>query len=237
MKNIIITGATSGIGESTARLLASKGYHLLLTGRNESKLTELKTELGENVRIAKMDVRDYKAVKEIIDNAHKEMGSVDVLINNAGLGFFDFVADGKIEEWHEMFETNVKGLLNCLHAALPHLLESHGHVINLGSVASHSVFPKSGVYCATKHAVLAISDSLRLELADKIRVTTISPGAVATAFPDQTTNPVLKAEYQPYFASALPPKIIAENIAWAIECPENVVISEIIVRPSRKVTQ
>jgi NADP-dependent 3-hydroxy acid dehydrogenase YdfG len=237
MKNIIITGATSGIGESTARLLASKGYHLLLTGRNDSKLAKLKTELGGHTRIARMDVRDYASVKDIIDNARNEMGSIDVLINNAGLGFFDFVADGKIEEWHEMFETNVKGLLNCLHAALPHLLESHGHVINLGSVASHNVFPKSGVYCATKHAVLAISDSLRLELADKIRVTTISPGAVATAFPDQTTNPVLKAEYQPYFASALPPQIIAENIAWAIECPENAVISEIIVRPSRKVTQ
>lgn len=234
-KRIIITGASSGIGEATARTLHASGHTLYLVARNTSKLESLKTELSERIHVYSADVKDYAAVQTFVQDAIQKMGGVDVLINNAGLGIFDPVAQGKIEDWHEMFDVNVKGLLNCLHVALPHLIEQKGHVINLGSVASHNVFANSGVYCATKHAVFAISESLRIELPDKIRVTTISPGSVNTAFIDQTKNEELLKDYKSYFAAGMSPEWIADNIRYAVEAPENTVVSEIIVRPNRAI--
>lgn len=234
-KRILITGASSGIGEATARALHNNGHTLFLVARNTSKLESLKAELGENVFVHALDVKDYAAVQNIVNVAQDKMGGIDVLINNAGLGIFDPVAQGKIEDWHEMFDVNVKGLLNCIHAALPQLIEQKGHIINLGSVASHHVFANSGVYCATKHAVFAISESLRIELPDKIRVTTISPGSVNTAFIDQTKNEALLKDYKSYFAAGMSPEWIADNIRYAVEAPENTVVSEIIVRPNRAI--
>jgi NADP-dependent 3-hydroxy acid dehydrogenase YdfG len=235
MKNILITGASSGIGAATARMAAKQGHRLLLLARNEQKLNDLKKELGELTQMAICDVRDYDRVKLLTDEFAAQHGKLDVLINNAGVGFFDKVATGKIEEWHEMTDINVKGLLNCLHAALPYLLESKGQIINIGSVASHLVFPNSGVYCATKHAVFAISESIRMELADQVRVTTISPGSVNTPFVERTTNEAMLREYKDYFAAGLSAQLVAEQVMHAINCPEGSVISEIIVRPSRAV--
>lgn len=234
-KNIILTGASSGIGESTARLLALAGHRLLLIARNEARLDALVAQCGNRTEKVVCDVRDYAALQQAIAQFEARHGSVDVLINNAGLGFFDGIATGKIEEWHEMVDTNVKGLLNGLHAALPFLIESKGHIINMGSVASHLVFPNSGVYCATKHAVFAISESIRMELPDKVRVTTISPGSVNTPFVDKTTNPEMLKEYKNYFAAGMSPDLIAEQVMHAINCPPGSVISEIVVRPSRAV--
>ena len=234
-KNIIITGASSGIGESTARILSKHGHRILLLARNASKLEAIVATCGNLTESAICDVRDYQSVQKAIAKFHADHGTVDVLINNAGLGFFDGFATGKIEEWHEMVDTNVKGLLNCIHAGLPYLIESKGHIINLGSVASHLVFPNSGVYCATKHAVFAISESIRMELPDKVRVTTISPGSVNTPFVDKTTNPDMLKEYKNYFAAGMSPDLIAEQILHSINCPPGSVISEIIVRPSRAV--
>lgn len=233
--NILITGASSGIGEATARLLHASGHQLFLAARSTDKLEKLKSELVSNVYIATCDVKNYLDVQAMVANAMSAMGSIDVLLNNAGLGVFDPVASGSIEDWHEMFDVNVKGLLNCLHAALPHLIENKGHVINLGSVASHHVFANSGVYCATKHAVFAISESLRIELPDKIRVTTISPGSVNTPFIDSTKNEALLKDYKPYFAAGMSPELIADTIRYAIETPPSAVISEIIVRPNRAI--
>jgi NADP-dependent 3-hydroxy acid dehydrogenase YdfG len=235
MKNSIITGASSGIGESTARILSKNGHRVLLLARNASKLESILAECGNLAESAICDVRNYESVQKAIAKFHADHGSIDVLINNAGLGFFDGFATGKIEEWHEMVDTNVKGLLNCIHAGLPFLIESKGHIINLGSVASHLVFPNSGVYCATKHAVFAISESIRMELPDKVRVTTISPGSVNTPFVDKTTNPDMLKEYKNYFAAGMSPELIAEQILHAINCPPGSVISEIVVRPSRAV--
>jgi NADP-dependent 3-hydroxy acid dehydrogenase YdfG len=132
-------------------------------------------------------------------------------------------------------DTNVKGMLNGIHVFLPHLIASSGQIINLGSVASHQVFPNSGIYCATKHAVFAISESLRLELADKIRVTTISPGSVNTPFIGKTTNPEMLSNYKDYFAAGLTPDAVAQQIAHALNAPSGSVISEIIIRPARNV--
>jgi NADP-dependent 3-hydroxy acid dehydrogenase YdfG len=156
-------------------------------------------------------------------------------VNNAGLGFFDPLQQAKLEHWHEMIDTNIKGILNAFHAAMPHLIEARGHVINIGSVSSHLVFPNSGVYSATKHAVLAISESIRIELSGKIGVTTISPGAVNTPFIEQTTNAQLLQELRPGFAGGLAPETIAEQIAFVLSHEGRAVISEIIIRPDKRV--
>jgi len=159
---------------------------------------------------------------------------VDVLVNNAGLGFFDPLDQGELEQWHTMVDVNIKGVLNCLHAALPSLKRLGGHIVNIGSVASHQVFPNSGVYCATKHALLAISESIKIELMDQVRVTTISPGPVNTDFINKTTNEELQENMREYFATALRPEDVAREIIHAIETPVSVALNEIIIRPTRR---
>jgi NADP-dependent 3-hydroxy acid dehydrogenase YdfG len=233
MKNIIITGAGSGIGEATARLLAAAGHRLILAGRTAEAIETLKEELGANAHSMPCDVRDYGQVAQLSAYAMATLGSIDVVVNNAGVGFFETLENGSIEHWHQMVDVNVKGLLNTLHAFLPHLISSSGHLINLASVGAHQVFPNSGVYCATKHAVLAISESMRVELPDKVRVTTISPGSVNTPFIERTTNEEMLMNYRDYFATGLPAQLVAEQIKHAIDCPPGAVVSEIIVRPSR----
>jgi len=235
MKNILITGATSGIGRAAANLLATKGFMLCLTGRDLRRFDDLPEQTAKNSMLEICDVRNYTEVQQAVEAMKAKFGSVDVVINNAGLGFFDQVETGKIEQWNEMVDTNVKGVLNVLHVALPHLISSGGHIINIGSVASHQVFPNSGVYCATKHAVFAISESIRLELADKVRVTTISPGSVNTPFIEKTTNEKMLGEYRNYFAQGLSANSIAEAILYAIESSKDAVISEVVIRPNRVV--
>lgn len=234
-KNIIITGASSGIGAATARRLWQDGHTVFLVARSADKLRALQNELGQRAHLITADVTDYAQMKSMAEEVTSIGGSIDVLMNNAGLGVFDPVEQGRIEDWHLMFDVNVKGLLNALHACLPPLIAARGHVINIGSIASHQVFANSGVYAATKHAVLAISESLHLELASKIRVTTISPGSTNTPFIDQTHNEKLLADYKDYFAAGLSPELVADQIAWAVASPPQSVISEIILRPSRNV--
>lgn len=230
MKRIILTGASSGIGKATASLLIAQGNRVCLLSRS---IGMEHRDSGREIAM-RCDVRDYASVQSVSDRLKKEWGGVDVLINNAGLGYFDSVLNGKIEEWHNMFDTNVKGLLNCIHAFLPDLISSGGHILNIGSVASHQVFPNSGVYCATKHAVFAISEAIRLELPDKVRVTTISPGSVNTPFIRSTSNEEMLKQYKDYFAAGLSPEAVAQQILHAINAPEESVISEIIIRPNRR---
>lgn len=233
--NILITGASSGIGEATAKALHAKGHKVFLAARSKEKIEELCKTLGANSYSMELDVTNYENVQSVVKSAIQSMGQIDVLVNNAGLGIFDPIAQGSIEDWHTMFDVNVKGLLNCIHASLAHLIDQKGHIINLGSVASHHVFANSGVYCATKHAVFAISESLRIELPDKIRVTTISPGSVNTPFIDSTKNEALLKDYKSYFAAGMSPELIANTIVYAIETPASAVISEIMVRPNRAI--
>jgi len=204
---------------------------MIIAGRNKDKLTELSASLSCEHIIHAGDVRDYSDCQRMVKTAIDSWGGVDILVNNAGLGYFDPLENGKIEEWHNMVDINVKGVLNCLHAALPSLKERMGHVINLGSVASHQVFPESGIYCATKHALLAISHSIRLELKGQVKVTTISPGQVDTDFVNKTTNEEIRSRMQDYFAAGLRPADIAAQILHVIQAPKGVVINEVIVRP------
>ncbi|MDG1261072.1 MAG: SDR family oxidoreductase [Flavobacteriales bacterium] len=232
MKRIIITGASSGIGKATAEKLAAKGHQLVVSARRTEALEELCERYPENVQFISCDVSDDAQVSAMVERCVQSFGGVDVLINNAGMGVFDPLIEAKLSDWHTMIDINIKGLLSCIHSALPHLIESKGHIINLGSVASHNVFANSGVYCATKHAVLAISEALRIEHANDLHVTTISPGQVNTEFIDQTSNSDLLKDYKPYFEAGMTASLIADQIIFAIETPPNAVISEIIVRPS-----
>ena len=231
MKNVIITGGSSGIGAATAQLLIEKGHRVHLMGRNQAKLSELKNQLGERCSYTVGDVRNTEDCAATYSEAKNAMGCVDVLINNAGLGIFDPLKEAKLEDWHEMVDTNIKGILNMIHLTLSELIERKGHVINLGSVASHHVFANSGIYCATKHAVLAISESLKVEHSKHIRITTICPGAVNTPFIHATKNEELLKEYVPNFEKGLDPLNIAAQMVHVIEAPECVNISEIIIRP------
>jgi len=234
MKHVFITGASSGIGRAAAHRLHREGCALTLFARTTEKLESLAAELGQNVLIQHGDIRDYTAVKAAMDLSVAHFGKLDVLINNAGLGFFAPLTAGQIDHWNEMVDTNIKGVLNAWHAALPYLLAANGHVINIGSVASHLVFPNSGIYCATKHAVLAISESMRMELSGQLAVTTISPGSVNTPFIENTPDEQLLQDLRPGFADGLAPETIAEHIAFAIGQSGKSVVSEIIVRPDKR---
>lgn len=235
MKVILITGASSGIGSEAAKALCQAGHTVVLAARREGKVAQLAASLGPRAAAFGCDVTDYAAVSEVVKSAIARYGRLDVLVNNAGVGYFDKVADGKIEEWHNMVDVNVKGVLNCLHACLPHLIASRGHVVNLASVAAHHVFANSGIYCGTKHAVLAFSEAIRVELAGQLKVTTISPGAVNTPFVDSTSNQEMLNNYKEYFLTALDPVHIAAEIVRAVNAPEGVTISEVIIRPHRPV--
>jgi len=232
LKRIIITGASSGIGAATAKQLAEKGHQLVIAARRTAHLDTLVNQFPDHVKAISCDVRNESEVQAMIELCVSSFGGVDVLVNNAGMGVFDPLIEAKLDDWHMMIDVNIKGLLNCVYSALPHLIKSKGHVVNLGSVASHSVFANSGVYCSTKHAVLAISESLRIEHGNDIHVTTISPGQVNTEFIDQTSNAELLKDYKPYFEAGMTADLIAQQVVYTIEAPANAVISEIIIRPS-----
>jgi len=161
-------------------------------------------------------------------------GGMDVVIPNAGIGYFNPLTEAPLEEWHAMIDVNITGVLSTLHAALPELLKAKGHVINIGSLAARQVFPNSGVYCATKHAVLALSESLRTEFRNDLAVTTINPGAVNTPFIDRTTNDELRANYRPQFDEGMEPDYVADAVLFAVESRGRGVVSELTIRPDRR---
>lgn len=230
-KRILITGASSGIGLETVNLLAAQGHKIIASARRAKPLEDLVEKFPDQVIAVIGDVRLIEDVEQMVQTAVNTWGGLDVLVNNAGLGVFDPLVDAQLDDWHTMIDVNIKGLLNCIHTALPELRKNQGQIVNLASVAAHNVFPNSGVYCSTKHAVLAISESLRLELSSELRITTISPGSVNTPFIEQTRNQELLQNYRGSFAAGLDPRSIAEQIAHAVNAPENTVISEIIIRP------
>lgn len=234
---ILITGASSGIGLATAEALVRRGWHVGAFARSEKALAALGASLeGEPGTLLPIagDVRDAQAVQGAVDRLVAAWGGLDAVIPNAGLGYFDPLPSGKLDEWHEMVDINIKGVLNTLHAALPVLAQHKGHVINIGSLAARQVFPNSGVYCATKHAVLALSEAIRLEYRNDVAVTTVNPGAVNTPFIDRTTNDALRADYRPQFDEGMAPDFVADAIVAALEARGRGVYSEITLRPDRR---
>lgn len=239
-KVVVITGASSGLGEATARLLSAQGATVVLGARRTDRLQtlvkELATQGGKAAAVA-TDVVDCEQVKKLVDTAVEKFGRVDVMINNAGLMPLAPLERLKIDEWDQMIDVNIKGVLYGIAAALPHMIrQKFGHIINVASVAGLKVGPSGVVYAATKHAVRAVSEGLRMEVKPhNLRTTIISPGLVATELPQGVRDPDVAAGIQSFYKEvAIPADSFARAVAFAISQPEDVDINEIVFRPTRQ---
>jgi len=236
-KVIVITGASSGIGEVTALLLAERGAKVVLGARRSDRLEALAariTKMGCEVSYAQTDVRRRGDLSDLVKLACERYGRLDVLVNNAGVMPISPLDDLHVEEWEEMIDVNIKGVLYGIAAALPVFRkQDFGHFVNIASTAAYLILPSMSVYAGTKVAVRAISEGLRQEAGDKLRVTIISPGITRTNFAETMTNPVVKAQLEEIRdKTAMQPEAIARAIAFAIEQPADVDVSEIVVRPT-----
>ncbi|KUP25928.1 SDR family oxidoreductase [Paenibacillus sp. DMB5] len=241
-KVVIITGASSGIGEAAAKELASKGAKVVLSARREDRLKQLQYEIqasGGQAVYKVTDVTSREQMEQLAAFAISEFGQIDVLVNNAGIMPQAFLAENKVDEWDKMIDVNIKGVLYAIAAIVPSMRErKSGHVINLSSVAGHNIYPGGTVYCGTKFAVKAISEGLRQEEAmngNNIRVTNISPGAVTSELLETISDPVMKAGLEDFYQVAIGADRIASAIAFAIEQPADVAINEMIIRPTVQV--
>ena len=237
-KVVIITGASSGLGEATARRLAKNGAKLMLAARRENRLQKLVSEIEQDGGTAKYqvtDVTDRSAVETLVKATKEAYGKIDVLVNNAGLMPLSPLAEIKVEEWEKMVDVNIKGVLYGIAAVMPVMLQQEsGHIINLSSVAGHKVFPGGAVYCATKFAVKAISEGIRLESEGKIRSTNISPGVVDTELTSTISDEKTAKNVEQMYSVAIDADAIARAITFAIEQPEDVDINEMIIRPTKQ---
>lgn len=237
MKKIaLITGATSGIGEACARKFGEGGYDLILTARRDEKLAEIKTELeakGTKVKTLAFDVRDTAAAMKAMDSLDEEWKKIDVLINNAGLALgLDKEHEAKPEEWDTMIDTNVKGLLTMTRLVVPGMVErNEGNVINIGSVAGDAAYAGGNVYCATKAAVKALSDGLRIDIADTaVRVTNLKPGLVETNFSNVRFHGDNERADNVYKGiKPLTGADIADVAFYAASAPKHVQIAEVLI--------
>ncbi|KQN73505.1 SDR family oxidoreductase [Sphingomonas sp. Leaf62] len=231
-KVVLITGASSGIGEATAREMAATGTRLFIGARRGERLKALTEELGETVAWRELDVTYGADFDAFVEAAEARFGRVDVLVNNAGVMPLSPLAALKRDEWKRMVDVNIHGVLNGIAAVLPRFVaQRRGHVVNVASVAAHMVMPTAAVYCATKHAVRAITEGLRQEH-DEVRSTLISPGVVATELGHDITDPEVAAALTGWRKKSLTPDAIARAVRYAIEQPEGVDINEVIVRPT-----
>jgi len=239
-KVVVITGASSGLGEAAARLLSAQGAILALGARRVDRLKSLADELvqgGGKALAMATDVTHCDQVKRFVDATVEAFGRIDVMINNAGIMPRAPLERLMIEDWDRTIDINIKGVLYGIAAALPHMKEQKsGHIINVSSVAGHKVGPGFVVYAATKHAVRVISEGLRQEVKPyNIRTTTISPGAVATELPDSIMEPEAAERIKKYYADvAIPADSFARAVAFAMSQPENVDVNEILYRPTRQ---
>jgi len=239
-KIVVITGASSGLGEATARLLSAEGAIVVLGARRVERLKSLADELiakgGQALAIAS-DVTDREQVKKLVEAAVQKFGRIDVIINNAGLMPQSLLERLKIDEWDRMIDVNIKGVLYGIAAALPHMKhQKSGQIINVSSVAGHKIRPGATVYAATKHAVRALSEGLRQEVKPyNIRTTIISPGAVATELPNTITDPETAARINKFYEeTAIPADSFARAVIFAMSQPEDVDVNEILFRPTRQ---
>ena len=237
-KTAFITGATSGIGKSTAIHFALNGINLILCGRRQDRLDALKKELGKEVLVHTLnfDIRNRESVQEAVNSLPKEFSQIDILINNAGNAHgMDVIQEGNIDDWDAMLDINVKGLLYVSKAIIPQMVaRGSGHVINIGSTAGKEVYPKGNVYCASKHAVDAINQGMRIDLnGTGVRVGAVNPGLVETEFSnvrfkgDEDRADKVYSGFQP-----LKPEDIADIIHFVVTRPYHVNIADLVVMPT-----
>lgn len=239
-KVALITGASSGIGEGVAKKLAEKGVKVALAARSEEKLNQLVQQLLDNgwdAFAVKMDVVDKESIRLAVEKIKAHYGTIDILVNNAGIMPVADIDTFKVDEWEQMVNVNIKGVLNVTAAVLPELIaQKSGHIINLSSIAGRKLFKSLAVYCGTKHFVAAFSDIMRMEVGKKhnVRVTSIQPGAVATNLYDQITDANYKAGMETLKdqMTFLTPTDIANSMVYALEAPDYVDVSEIFILPT-----
>ncbi|NYT60611.1 SDR family oxidoreductase [Alcaligenaceae bacterium] len=234
-KVILVTGASSGIGEATTHLLAAQGHHLVVGARRTERLAALADQIqasGGSVRYRALDVTSLEDVNAFAEFAIDAFDRIDVIVNNAGVMPLSPLSGLKVDEWNHMIDVNIRGVLHGIAAVLPSMqAQGHGQVINISSIGGLAVSPTAAVYCATKFAVRAISDGLRQE-SDKIRVTVICPGVVESELADTISDETARNAMREFRRIALSPDAVARAISYAIEQPADVDVSEIVVRPT-----
>lgn len=235
-KVVVITGASSGIGESAARLLASRGAHIVIGARRLERLEALAAGIraeGGSVAYQQLDVTELDQMKAIVFMAQKQFGRLDVVVNNAGVMPLSPLEALKIEEWNRMIDVNIRGVLHGIAAGLPVMKEQgYGQFVNVASIGAYEVSPAAAVYCATKYAVRAITEGLRQENGRTIRATLVSPGVTESELADSITDAGAQQLMKEYRRIALPASAIARAIAYAIEQPEGIDVNELVVRPA-----
>jgi NADP-dependent 3-hydroxy acid dehydrogenase YdfG len=235
----IVTGASSGIGYATSLKLSEAGVRVIAGARRTDRLQDLEKQIVKNngeILIQKLDVTSRSDCDSLASTAVNKWGKIDVLINNAGLMPLSYFRNGKVEEWEQMVDVNIKGVLYCTSAVVPYMLrQKSGHIINVSSVAGRIVFAGGSVYCATKHAITAFSEGLRKELSpkDNIRVSCIEPGAVSTelleSITDESMNGFIQATKD---METLRSEDIANAISYVIQAPDHVNVNEVLIRPT-----
>ncbi|MBP2231812.1 NADP-dependent 3-hydroxy acid dehydrogenase YdfG [Azospirillum agricola] len=234
-KVVAITGASSGIGEATARLLAANGAHVVLGARRLDRLQAIAdsiTGAGGSVRVRALDVTDRADMEAFVNAARDGFGRLDVMVNNAGVMPLSPLSALKLDEWDRMIDVNIRGVLHGIAAALPIMeAQGFGQFVNLSSIGGHAVYPTAAVYCATKYAVRAISDGLRQET-DRIRVTVVSPGTTESELADTITDPGSREGMKDFRRICIPADAIARAVLYAVSQPAEVDVSELIVRPT-----
>ena len=236
-KVVAITGASGGIGEATALLLAERGARLVLGARRSDRLQAVADRIaaaGGDATCLSIDVKRRGDLAALVQQACERFGQLDVLVSNAGVGPISLLDDLNVEDWEEMIDVNLKGFLYGIAAALPVFRrQGFGHFVNVISTAGLKVVPMQAVYAGTKNAVRTMTEGLRQEAGDRLRVTGISPGFVQTGFADSMTNPEIRSQtLQRMGEIGLPPAAIARAIAFAIEQPADVDVGDIVVRPT-----
>lgn len=238
VKVVLITGASSGIGEATARHLASRGHQVALGARRADRIAAIAQDIhaaGGQAIWQELDVTSLDSLHAFVAAAKKQYGRIDVLVNNAGVMPLSLLDDLRVDDWNQMIDVNLRGVLHGIAAVLPIMRQQgNGHIVNVASTSAHRVDPTAAVYCATKYAVRALSEGLRKESRD-IRVTVISPGLTQTELFDGIGEPQTRAAVRAMVdESSIPPSVIAEAIGFAIAQPDNVDINELMVRPTRQ---
>jgi NADP-dependent 3-hydroxy acid dehydrogenase YdfG len=235
-KVVVISGASSGIGEATARLLASQGAHVVIGARRLERLEALASVIraeGGSVEYQQLDVTALDQMEAIIRLAQSRFGRLDVILNNAGVMPLSPLEALKIDEWNRMIDVNIRGVLHGIAAGLPLMKEQgFGHFINVASIGAYAVSPTAAVYCATKYAVRAITEGLRQEAGRDIRVNLVSPGVTESELAESITDDKARQLMKEYRRDAIPASAIARAITYAIEQPTDVDVNELVVRPT-----